>query len=153
MPELQRLSGQKATKADVISVLDSDRMMTDLQSLLQPVMNHEALVTDLLTFISQEIDRIKQTLEPIDDEDELQYLLAILYTQLKSNWIMYNTKMNYTMLTGDDPDERDTYRASLLTLIIDKVEPLTHPEAVKRITVTLGQTIREPSADEHDKAS
>jgi hypothetical protein len=97
----------------------------------------------VLSYIAMQVDEVKDTMDPIEDPDELHYLVAIAYTQFKTKWIQYNSKMNYMIEAGLEPTVLDIYKTSSLSHLLDLLEPLTHPDAVRAVTMTLGQTIRE----------
>lgn len=143
MKNFAPLIGKKVTKNAIFEVIDGAPFLERMGMLLEPLRSNKNAAEVVLNYIATEVEEVKNSLAPINDEDEVQYMTAISYTYLKSKWIMFNTKMNYMLERGLEPNELDIYRASSLTHLLDLLEPLTNPEAVKTITITLGQTFRE----------
>jgi hypothetical protein len=143
MKRFKPLSGRKTTKKDMLDSFEGKVLEKKIQELAVLFNNDSSIIDPVINEIAQEIDILLTTVEPINDIDELQYLLAIIYTQLKSKWIQYNIKINYMVEEGKDPLDADIYKASALTHVLDLVEPLTHPEAVQTVTMTLGKRLRE----------
>ncbi len=139
------LVGRKTSRKEILETVDGAPFLQKMAMLLEPLRGDPSSCETVITFVSAEVDEVKGAISSVDDEDELQYLLAISYTYLKSKWILYNTKMNYMLEKGVDPKPLDIYLASSLTHLLDLIEPLTNPEAVRAITMTLGQTFRELS--------
>jgi len=146
MKSFTPLNGQKASKAQILSAIEGPIFLQRMGMLLEPLKDKSDLQDAVLNFIAAEVDEVKDTMEPINDPDELQYLVAIAYTNFKTKWIQYNTKMNYMIEGGLEPSLQDVYKTSSLSHLLDLLEPLTHPDAVRAVTFTLGQTIRELNA-------
>ncbi len=137
------LTGKKTTKTDLMMTFEGQILEKKIQDIARLFQNDRQLIDAVLDKMAKEIDSVLITANPINDIDELQYFLAIIYTQLKSKWILFNMKINYTVEAGGEPSDDDVYSASALTHVIDLIEPLTHPDAVKTVTETLGQQLRE----------
>ncbi len=137
------LSGKKTTKTDLLMSFEGQILEKKIQDISRIFQNDRQLIDAVLDKMAKEIDAVLITASPINDIDELQYLLAIIYTQLKSKWILFNTKINYMIEAGIDPSDDDVYTASALTHVLDLIEPLTHPDAVRTVTQTLGQQLRD----------
>lgn len=65
-----------------------------------------------------------KTLEVIPDHDELETKLAVGYIEFKSRWIMLNTQIQYQYFREQLPDPEMTFRASLLSYLIETLEHL-----------------------------
>lgn len=137
------LQGYKASKEEILSALEGSRFLHRMAMLLEPLKDSPEIQDAVLSYIAMQVDEVKDTMDPIQDPDELHYLVAIAYTQFKTKWIQYNTKMNYMIEAGLEPTVLDIYKTSSLSHLLDLLEPLTHPDAVRAVTQTLGQTIRE----------
>ncbi|MEL6796526.1 MAG: hypothetical protein AAFO89_06840 [Planctomycetota bacterium] len=90
----------------------------------------EALQSDLVALISE-----------IDGGDDMEMVLAIQYVELKSRWIAFNTKMNYTLFKGNQPVVNDLFRASAVSALLGHIESLLREEDIEHITTFLGQPI------------
>jgi hypothetical protein len=137
------LQGHKASKEEILSALEGSRFLHRMAMLLEPLKDSPEIQDAVLSYIAMQVDEVKDTMDPIEDPDELHYLVAIAYTQFKTKWIQYNSKMNYMIEAGLEPTVFDIYKTSSLSHLLDLLEPLTHPDAVRAVTMTLGQTIRE----------
>jgi two-component system chemotaxis sensor kinase CheA len=137
------LQGHKASKEEILSALEGSRFLHRMAMLLEPLKDSPDIQDAVLSYIAMQVDEVKDTMDPIEDPDELHYLVAIAYTQFKTKWIQYNSKMNYMIEAGLEPTVLDIYKTSSLSHLLDLLEPLTHPDAVRAVTQTLGQTIRE----------
>ncbi len=74
--------------------------------------------------------------------DELQYVVAITYCELKSEWIRTNCFMNYSIESGSDPDMFIMSHATGLSLILQELEKVMNDQAINEITLTLGESVR-----------
>ncbi len=137
------LQGRKATKVEILNVLEGQPFLQKMGRLVSTIEENADLQDAVLNYIAREVDDFKDSIDSVNDIDELQYLLAICYTQVKAKWIQFNTKLNYMNENGLEPAMVDIYKAASLTQLLDLIEPLTHPDAVRTIAITLGQTFRE----------
>ena len=90
----------------------------------------EAVQSDLVALVSE-----------IDGGDDMEMVLAIQYVELKSRWIAFNTKMNYTRFKGNQPVVNDRFRASAVSALLGHIESLLREEDIEHITTFLGQPI------------
>ncbi|MEO1717707.1 MAG: hypothetical protein AAFR76_11410 [Planctomycetota bacterium] len=90
----------------------------------------EAVQSDLVALVSE-----------IDGGDDMEMVLAIQYVELKSRWIAFNTKMNYTLFKGNQPVVNDLFRASAVSALLGHIESLLREEDIEHITTFLGQPI------------
>lgn len=89
---------------------------------------------------SQRRDFIEMAVE-IDDVEELELSIAVRYIELKSHWMMLNTKIQYSLFhAGEAPDET-MFRASLVSHVVGTLEQLLTPSDIERITRFLAQPI------------
>lgn len=68
----------------------------------------------------------------IDDDEELLISVALSYIQLKSQWQMLNTQINYQVFRTGEARPNLTFRSSLLSIIVDEIGKfLTDDDLVK----------------------
>jgi hypothetical protein len=84
-----------------------------------------------------------KTLEEIGDPDQLRETLAILYIEIKSQWIMLNTMVNYQLFRKGEADGEAVLRASLLSNFLQAIESLLKPEDIGAITNFLAAPVRQ----------
>jgi hypothetical protein len=82
-----------------------------------------------------------KTLEEIGDPDQLRETLAILYIEIKSQWIMLNTMVNYQLFRKGEGDGEAILKASLLASFLQTIESLLKPEDIGAITAFLSAPI------------
>lgn len=92
----------------------------------------EALQSDLVALVSQ-----------VEGSEDIDMVLAIQYVEMKSRWIAFNTKMNYTMFKGEQPDVSDMCRASAVSSLLAHLESLLRQEDIDHITEFLARPISE----------
>ena len=138
----QKLEGQKISADTVRTLFDSQGFQSVYTELMSQV--PADIQNDLAIFAAEGIDKITNSVENVDDGDELQYMIAINYMLLKGEWTLMNCQLNYQiMATGDDPDPIDMYKASNVTALLAQVEPYLNPQATQEITEMLNLRIRE----------
>ncbi|MEL6498988.1 MAG: hypothetical protein AAGJ54_00710 [Planctomycetota bacterium] len=128
---------------DVIRNFDFDAFRAELREAPEPTdgrsLNEiidttaewlEALQSDLVALVSE-----------IDGGDDMEMVLAIQYVELKSRWIAFNTKMNYTLFKGNQPRVDDLFRASAVSSMLGHIESLLRPDDIEHITTFLGQPL------------
>lgn len=90
----------------------------------------DALRQDLVTLVSK-----------VGGGDDVEMVLAIQYVEMKSRWIAFNTKMNYTMFKGEQPDVSDMCRAAAVSALLGHIEPLLREDDIDHITEFLARPI------------
>lgn len=92
----------------------------------------EALQSDFIALVNQ-----------IGEGEDVEMAIAVQYVELKSRWIAFNTKMNYTMFRGTLPHVSDMCRATSVSTFLQHVEELLKPEDIDHITEFLARPISE----------
>lgn len=91
-----------------------------------------ALQTDMINLIKQ-----------IGGGEDVDMALAIQYVEMKSRWIAFNTKMNYSMFKGEHPQVSDMCRATSVSTFLQHIETLLKPDDIDHITDFLARPINE----------
>jgi hypothetical protein len=82
----------------------------------------------------------------IDDSEELELSIAVRYIELKSHWMMLNTKIQYSLFHAGEAPEVIMFRASLVSHVVGALEQLLTPTDIERITRFLAQPISRGAA-------
>ncbi|SMF42967.1 chemotaxis protein CheA [Pseudobacteriovorax antillogorgiicola] len=140
----QPLSGNMISREQIYGVLDGEQLLDKLRGILQGDELHQAGLTQKIAeYIATEIDSFKESISSIDDMEDLQYMVAIRYASLKSNWILLNTQMAYQVEHSVEVPIETQYKASILSTLLESLEPLSHPQAIQYISEVLSQPLRE----------
>jgi DNA repair exonuclease SbcCD ATPase subunit len=73
----------------------------------------------LWQWITEKWERFVSLAEPIDIEEEFDKFLRNQYIEIKSNWVKLNTFIQYELFRSGQPDEDASYRASLLSHLVE----------------------------------
>ncbi len=133
------------SREQMISALESELIFERIRKLVENIKHDTPLLNTILTFAGKEIDVLKDVIASIDDTEELEYLMAVRYASLKAQWILLNTQLQYMSKGDDSPPQEKMYKASLLSIILESIEPLTNRDAIKRISSTLSDPILKAS--------
>lgn len=114
------------------TLLDVDQVSADLR--VGPLTYLDAATSDQ---VLAEADAKRRSLlaavDDVPDLDELAYLLACRYVELKSGWIQANTRIQYRSMMGVGPDKRlEAYAACVAHLLL-LIEPLIDESHLNRI--------------------
>lgn len=93
-------------------------------------------------YVSGLRNRILRSLLDIDTSDELRRGLAIQYVEMKCHWTMLNTQIQHQTARHGEADDDLIYRASCVSLIIERLEPLLSQEQVDTLTAFLAEPLR-----------
>ncbi|MEO0629409.1 MAG: hypothetical protein AAFY46_01610 [Planctomycetota bacterium] len=100
---------------------------------------------DIIDSTLRWLDALRQDLvmlvSKVGGGEDVDMVLAIQYVEMKSRWIAFNTKMNYTMFKGEQPDVSDMCRAAAVSALLGHIEPLLRQEDVDHITEFLARPI------------
>jgi hypothetical protein len=87
---------------------------------------------ELATWIMAERDAFLHRAADVDDDEELIILAALGYIELKSQWQMLNTQINYQVFRKGEADIDLTFKASLLSSVVATIGSfLTEEDLVK----------------------
>lgn len=93
-------------------------------------------------YVSGIRNRIVRTLLDIDSKEELERGLATQYIEVKCHWTMLNTQIQHQTARNGAPDEALIYRATCVSLIIQRLEPLLSQERVNTLTAFLAEPLQ-----------
>lgn len=76
-----------------------------------------------LSWIGQVRRELADLCELIGNEDDVSMIVAVKHMEFKAHWIMLNTRVNYSLMSGEGFNEGDAFRGAVLSLLIDELEP------------------------------
>lgn len=103
--------------------------------------------TRALAHVFSRRDRAVTALREIGDDEQLMDTLAVLYIELKCEWIMINTVVNYQMFRTGQGDGETVLRGALVSSLLERVESLLSEDDVRAITEFLSQPVRQRRPD------
>lgn len=93
-------------------------------------------------YVSGLRNRILRSLLDIDTNDELRRALVTQYIEMKCHWTMLNTQIQHQTARHGEAEDDLMYRASCISLIIQRLEPLLSQEQVDTLTAFLAEPVR-----------
>ncbi|MBC7533957.1 MAG: Hpt domain-containing protein [Oligoflexus sp.] len=140
LPSLPR--NKLISKEKILAFIEGDEMTNTLREIIVLASQEiPTLVDQLIAFAESEISLLTDTINSIEDEEELQYVLAIRYAALKSNWILLNLRVNYELAAGKESEPILPFKAALSAGILGRLESLILADAVKCITQVLSEPV------------
>ena len=103
----------------------------------------DAIINETISWIQTLQGDLIALVQQVGGGDDVEMVLAIQYVELKSRWIAFNTKMNYTMFKGEQPDVSDMCRAVAVSSLLGHIESLLRPDDIDHITDFLARPISE----------
>jgi hypothetical protein len=128
------------TIPNLIAALNNPKLAEDWQSMAEAY--SEEIAQSALQWVRRRRDDFIRAIQEINDEEDFNLLLAIQFIELKSHWMMLNTKMNYEIFRGKDPEEETVLRGSLISFLIEAIESFIDEEDLSKITEFLAQPVR-----------
>jgi len=92
-------------------------------------------------YVSGLRNRILRALLDIDTEEELRRGLATQYVEVKCHWTMLNTQIQAQTAREGQAKEDLIYRATCVSLIIQRLEPLLNQDRVDKLTAFLAEPL------------
>ncbi len=68
-----------------------------------------------------------------DDSEELLISVALGFIEMKSQWQMLNTQINYQVFRKGEANTYMTYKSSLLSVLVDAIGQFLTPEDLEKI--------------------
>jgi hypothetical protein len=93
-------------------------------------------VAEVRTYVAREYDDLQQTLLDVDDATERATLLTHYYIRAKMEWLITNTQIGYQMAAGRH-NEKLFFQNSLLSTLIEAIEPFMEPTVAPRLEAFL----------------
>lgn len=90
-------------------------------------------------YVSGFRNRIVQTLDDLEEVDEIRQALGVQYLEMKCHWTLLNTQIQSQTARDGAPDEALMYRATCVSLIIQAIEPLLSQERIDTLTQMLAE--------------
>lgn len=90
-------------------------------------------------YVSGVRNRIVQTLDDLEEVDEIRQALGVQYLEMKCHWTLLNTQIQSQTARNGSPDEALMYRATCVSLIIQAIEPLLSQERINTLTQMLAE--------------
>lgn len=81
------------------------------------------------------------------DHDEMTRMLSLFYLELKCRWNIFNTRIQYQMLLQGVNDELLGYKASITSLVLEKLEALFTEERIAAIHDFIGEPMTSENLD------
>ncbi|MEM8836167.1 MAG: hypothetical protein AAGD00_10135 [Planctomycetota bacterium] len=104
---------------------------------------NESMVSDIIDWAEHEWDGMMSLLRAIkNDSEDINTTIAIFYIECKSTWIALNSKMNYQMFRGIEPEADLVIRGFAMSQLIAISESLIPQEDIDSITEFLTQPIK-----------
>ncbi|WP_141491656.1 hypothetical protein [Longimonas halophila] len=90
-------------------------------------------------YVSGVRNRIVQTLDDLEEVDDIRQALGVQYLEMKCHWTLLNTQIQSQTARNGAPDEALMYRATCVSLIIQAIEPLLSQERINTLTQMLAE--------------
>jgi hypothetical protein len=126
---------------DIETALDWGTCTADLDSVFaeQP---RESAYQSCLALIHRERTDFQAAIAEIDDEKDLALWVTLRFLEQKSKWIQWNLVLNYRVQNQSEIDQEFAFRASALSMILARIQPLLDPISLNWIDDVLSQPIR-----------
>lgn len=135
--------GEMITQQQIIDALEGPQTVSMLKEILASLEASKEEKNKAIELITNDIQTFKDTIEDIQDGEELQYIVAVQYARIKSTWISLNIQMQYMTFAGKEPNAKSMYMASMYSAILSQVEKLANKKAIMKITETLQQPMND----------
>ena len=101
----------------------------------------EATANETLAWLRSERDSILELETAALDPADFETCVMVRFIELRSQWIRYNSLMNYHVLrTGEYPVEM-MYRGSLISTLIEAIEPFINRDDLAKACEFLSQPV------------
>ncbi len=149
-----------STEIETVSELEGGAVEMPILTLLRSQALRDALkaTADQAEDLSEEqreelffkVDQRRKAFEDsvlnVDEEDDLHYMFAVMYIELKSSWILMNNQINYGMIKSGECDMVTMYRAALTSQLLYELEPMLRQTDVSKITDFLAEPMEQVSS-------
>ncbi len=146
-----------STEIETVSELEGGAVEMPILTLLRSQALRDALkaTADQAEDLSEEqreelffkVDQRRKAFEDsvlnVDEEDDLHYMFAVMYIELKSSWILMNNQINYGMVKSGECDMVTMYSAALTSQLLYELEPMLRQTDVSKITDFLAEPMEQ----------
>lgn len=129
----------------VIKAFDIDTLRESLNEAPEPQdgSSRDEIIESTIEWVRTLQRDLYALVNKVGGGEDVDMVLAIQYVEMKSRWIAFNTKMNYTMFKGELPDVSDMCRAASVSALLGHIESLLKQDDVEHITEFLARPISE----------
>jgi len=86
-------------------------------------------------------DELLDLADHVQDDLEIEFSVAVRYIELKSHWMMLNTRIQYELFRRGEASEENMYKASVCSMLIAALEDLLTDEDRRRIAEFLAEPL------------
>ncbi|QDV06146.1 hypothetical protein Poly30_16510 [Planctomycetes bacterium Poly30] len=101
-----------------------------------------AAANELQSWIESVRDETVHLIDDISSLDSSSLHLALRLVELRSQWAMLNTRLNFKMMKGEPYDTPMAFRGSLLTTVTEVIENALPQDDIDVITRFLGNPVK-----------
>ncbi len=135
---------------EIQQIINNGSLNNKITETLSPL--EETLRSEIYAEMQQIHSEFMSLTEDVLDESELRRALVLRYIELKSRWIMYNTRLQFRLLLTGDSDDQLVYTASAISLFLEAMEQILTQRDVESINQFLVEPVsrfrEEPSVVE-----
>ena len=100
-----------------------------------------AIMESTLHWIRSVRRELADLLELVTDPDDARMMCAVKHMEFKAHWIMLNTRTNYGLMAGRGFDQRDAFRGTALSGLVDQLEGLLPERHVEAFHAVLAEPL------------
>lgn len=125
------------------SALRDDALLEEIREALETWDGADpALLASTIEWITTIRDRFADLISTVDDPTDCEMTTAVKYIELKSQWIGFNTQINYQVFRTGACDPILAFRATACSSLLGRLEELLDPAAIQQITEFLAEPVR-----------
>lgn len=136
---LESFTKGELTKEQIIAHITQNEFMETLKEIIAPTKTNPELMKEAIAYISGHLDSLEQTVSEVDNTEELQYSMAMKYAYLKSEWILFNIRIQYLSMAEKELEEILPYKAALCSNMLAHFEKVINKDAISQITKVLAE--------------
>tara|TARA_Y100001933_G_C18976695_1_gene554909 strand:- start:861 stop:1280 length:420 start_codon:yes stop_codon:yes gene_type:complete len=128
-----------------IRSFDTDALREALQEAPEPPTGESKadIIADTIVWLETLQGDLISLVNQVGGGEDVEMVVAIQYVELKSRWIAFNTKMNYSMFRGNHPHVSDMCRATAVSTFLQHVEGLLREDDIDHITEFLARPMKD----------
>ena len=98
-------------------------------------------ITSVAHYVETQVSACIASFSDINDDDDMDYYVAIQYVELKARWIQMNLRLNYQAVTIGEGDPEMLLKAASTTALLSIVEPYVSRPYVEHIQKLLAESM------------